>query len=166
MKNTITLISLWFLVLFLLAGCVSSTSTPVKSGNDEYGHASPMNWIKFGSDDTGDVYFYEKGNLETNAGNGIVQVWEKNVLSDKSREYYFQKREEYKKSTEGWEKLTDIKSLTKIDCAKSVYKTSSVMFCDKHGKVLDYINFSDSKGEWKGIKPASHLEMLKKEVCK
>lgn len=165
MKTSGSIISFSLLVL-LLTGCLGSSSNPVKSVSDAYGNIAPLTWIKFGSDDGGNVYFYEKGNLETDDGNRIVSVWEKNILSDKTREDYIQKRKEYNQSIEGWEKLSEIKNLTKIDCIKQAYKTSSIMFCDKNGKVLDYINFSERKRDWKNVYPDSRVEKLMKEVCK
>jgi hypothetical protein len=166
MKITGSIISFSFLALLLLTGCLDNSSNIVKSGSGEYGNVSPLNWIKFGSDDSGNVYFYERGNLETDGTDNIVQVWEKSVLSNKAKEDYIQKRREYKQSIEGWEKLSEIKNLTKIDCAKQAYKTSSIMFCDKSGKVLDYLNFSERERDWKKISPDSRVEKLLKEVCK
>jgi hypothetical protein len=166
MKITGSVISFSFLILLLFTGCVGSSSDLVKPGNDVYGNVSPMTWIKFGSDDGGNVYFYEKGNLEIDGEDSIVQVWEKSVLSDKTKEDYIQKRKDYKQSTTGWEKLSEIKNLTKIDCAKRAYKTSSIMFCDKSGRVLDYLNFSEHNMDWKNIHLNSRVEKLMKEVCK
>lgn len=166
MKNTITFISLSFLAFFLLAGCVNSSSKPVKSESSEYTDVAPSNWVKFGRDENGDVYFYEKGNLERDSGDNVVRVWEKNVLSAQTREFYIQKRTEYKKAIQGWEKLSEIKSLTRIDCNKQVYRTSSIIFCNTSGRVLDFLNFSESDGDWKYIPPDSRVDMLRKEVCK
>ena len=166
MKSTLTWIFLLLLIPFLLSGCLGSSSNPVKSGDSDYGNVAPSNWVKYGSDDSGDVFFYEKGNIERDFQNNIAEVWEKNVLSDTNREFYIQKRIEFKKPVEGWEKLSEIKSLTKVNCARQVYRTASILFCNSHGRVLDYLHFSETETDWKDIQPGSRVEMLEKQICR
>jgi len=76
-------ISLSFLVFFLLTSNVNS---------------SP-NWVKYLNDKDGNICSYKKVNSNKDNGNYIVQVWTKIVLSEKRREEIIQKRIELGIST-------------------------------------------------------------------
>ena len=75
MKKISSVISLSFIVLFLLV-------TPVMGSDD---------WVEYSHDKDGVKY--------------IVQVWEKKFLSDKNKKKYIQVRRHSGKSTKGWDKL-------------------------------------------------------------
>ena len=70
MRKISLVISLSFLIVFLFVGCVSSSSNLVISGN---------------------IVSYRMENIQNNGGKYIVQVWEKEVYSDKGREELIQK---------------------------------------------------------------------------
>jgi len=69
MKIICSVISLSFMVLLLLV-------TPVIGSDD---------WVEYGRSKIGDIYSYNKGNIE-HRSKYIVQVWDKQVYSEKGRE--------------------------------------------------------------------------------
>lgn len=143
MKKISLAISVSFLVLFLLVGCVSSSSNLVKSGN---------------------VVSYKMENIQNNGGKYIVRVWEKEVYSDKGREELIQKMRDNEISTERYDKLKETMSLYEIDCKKKRKNILSLTDNDMDGKVL--FTYSYDKQEWVYIVPDSKFDSFRKEVCK
>lgn len=143
MKKISSVISISFLVLFLLVGCVGSSSNLVKSGN---------------------VVSYKMENIQNNGGKYIVQVWEKEVYSDKGREELIQKMRDNEISTERYDKLKETMSLYEIDCKKKKRNILSVTDYDMDGKVL--FTYSYDKQEWVYIVPDSKFDSFRKDVCK
>jgi len=158
-KNICSVISLSFLVLFFLVGCVSSSSKLVKSedGND---------WVKFMNDDDGNVYSYKKVNSDKNGGNYIVQVWEKQIYSNEGREKEIQSRIKDGLSIEGYNKLSEQRILFEIDCKKRRDQGMSLMQYDKDGNVLFSHDIDTNKRKWSYVTPDSYDEIVLKEVCK
>jgi len=141
MKKNISLFSLSFLLL--LIGCVGDSSNLMKSGND---------------------VSYKTENIQNNGGKYIVQVWEKEVYSDKGEEEIIQKMTKNGLSTEGYNKLKETMSLYEIDCNKKMKNILSITDYDMDGKVL--LSYSYDKKEWGFIVPDSKVDSFRKEVCK
>ena len=141
MKKNISLFSLSFLLL--LIGCVGDSSNLMKSGND---------------------VSYKTENIQNNGGKYIVQVWEKEVYSDKGEEELIQKMTKNGLSTEGYNKLKETMSLYEIDCNKKMKNILSITDYDMDGKVL--LSYSYDKKEWGFIVPDSKVDSFRKEVCK
>jgi hypothetical protein len=141
MKKIGSVISLSF--LFLLV-------TPVISSG---------NWVEFYTGKMGNITSYKKVTIE-----GREKYVVKEIFSDKGRENYIQDRIEKKLSTEGYEKLSNIQSLSEIDCNKKMIMSICVSHFDTNGKKLDS-NFVD-KPKWVKIPNNSFFNSLLKEVCK
>ena len=150
MKKISSVISLSFLVLFLLAGCVSSSSNLVKSADDN-------DWVNFDDNDEG-VYSYKKGNIDKD----VVQVWRKKVFSDEGRKKQIQDLTENGHTTGVFDKLSDARDLIEIDCKNLKKRTISTKLYDQNKEIF----FQYYNEEWSSITPNSHGETLLKEVCK
>ncbi len=144
MKNISSVISLSFLVLLLLITNVWSLS----------------DWVKFYTGKMGNVTSYKK----VTTANGQEEYVVKEVFSDKGREEYIQYRKEKGLSTEGYEKLSNIQSLSEIDCMEKRIMNISVSHFDTDGKKLDS-HFVD-KPKWVKIRNNSFFDILQKQVCK
>lgn len=119
--------------------------------------------VEFYTDDNGNVSSYKKVYSDKGRGKYIVQVWVKEVFSDKGREKYIQDRTEKRLSTEGYDKLSNIQSLSEIDCMLGKIMNISVFFFDTDGKKLNshYVD----KLKWVKIPHHSFFDSLRKEVC-
>jgi hypothetical protein len=150
MNKIISVISLSFLVLLLLAGCVSSSSPLVKSGEDN-------DWINFDDNDDG-VYSYKKVNIEKD----VVQVWERKVFSDEGRKKHIQYLTENGYLSEGFDKLSEGRDLIEIDCKALRKRTIYTTLYDQNKEI--FIQYYDE--EWSSITPNSHGETILKGICK
>jgi hypothetical protein len=103
-------------------------------------------------------------NIQNNGGKYIVQVWEKEVYSDKGRKELIQKMRDHEMSTERYDKLKETMILYEIDCKKKRRNILSVTDYDTDDKVL--FSHSYDKQEWVYIVPDSKLDYFRKEVCK
>ena len=147
MKKIGSVISLSFLVLFLLVSNVYCSSE----------------WVELYKNDDGDVLLYNKGSIEKGEGEYIFHVWEKVVCSKKSREKFLQSKRESGGSIEVWDKLSEDVSISEIDCKKKMKRTLSTYLYDKDGKLL--LSDSPDEPEWKYIIPDSNEDSLRKAVC-
>lgn len=147
MKSVRSVISLSFLVLFLLVSCEKSSS----------------DWVKYKVDSDGNVHLYRIENIKKDAGDYIVQVWVKEIISDKSREKEIQLRIENGLSTEGYDKLSNENILIEIDCKKKRKRMLAIMQLNTNGKILHSIDID--KGGWIYIISDSNDENLLKKVC-
>jgi hypothetical protein len=147
MKKVNSLIYLSFLVIFLLAGCVSSSSNLVIS-EDDYG------WVKYDDNDEG-VYSYKKVNIDQD----VVQVWNKKVFSDEGRKKFIQ---DMTKNGKPFDKLSEGRDLIEIDCKNLRKRTVSTTVYDQNRVI--FFQYYDE--EWSSITPNSHGETILKEVCK
>jgi len=147
MKKINSIISLSFLVIFLLVSNVNSSS----------------DWKVYSIDNDWNVYSYMKGNIDKDGGQYIVQVSVKKFFSDRGREKEIQDKTEKGLLNKGYEKLSDEISLNEIDCKNREIRTLHIYSNDKDGNVLF---FFDKKTEWMYIPPDSREEKLLKEVCK
>ncbi len=148
MKRISSVIFLLILVLFLLIGCNNSSS----------------DWVKYKTDNDGNVSYYKKVNISQDGDNYIVKGWKKQVYSDKGREKEIQSRIKDGLSTEGWDKLRDYKSLNETDCKKRMTNTLYVSYFDTDDKELYSQKFD--KEEWIYVTPDSKGETVMKEICK
>jgi len=113
---------------------------------------------------SGNDVSYKTENIQKNGGKFIVQVWEKEVYSDKGREELIQKMRDNEMSTERYDKLKDTMTLYEIDCKKKRRNILSVTDYDTDDKVL--FSHSYDKQEWVYIVPDSKFDSFRKEVCK
>ena len=154
MKKIYSVVSLSFLVMFLLVSNVNSSS-PNRITSD---------WVKYNIDDKGNVYSYKKGNIEKNKGKYIVQVWKKEVFSNEGREKEIQWLTKHRMPTEGYDKSSEQKDLMEIDCKKRTARTLSFKLYDTNGKVLYSRDYDEPV--WDYIDPESNDETILKGVCK
>jgi hypothetical protein len=117
-------------------------------------------WVEFYTGKMGNVTSYKKVTIEKGHEKCIV----KEVFSDKGRKEYIQDRTEKGLSTEGYDKLSNIQSLSEIDCKEKKIMTISVSSFDTDGKQLNS-HFND-KPKWVKIRNNSFFDSLRKEVCK
>jgi hypothetical protein len=129
-------------VIFLPALIILLLVSPVFGSSD---------WVKFYTGKMGNVTSYKKVTI-------------KEFFSDKGREEYIQDMIEKGLSTNGYEKLSNIQSLSEIDCKKNNIMNISVFYFDTEGKKLDS-HFVD-KPKWVKIPNNSFFNSLLKEVCK
>jgi len=144
MKKINSVIFLQVLIILLLV-------SPVFGSSD---------WVEFYKGKMGNVASYKKITVEK----GIDKYVVKEVFSDKGREEYVQDCIEKGFSTEGYEKLSNIQSLSEIDCKKKKIMNISVFYFDTEGKKLNS-HFID-KPKWVKIPNNSFFNSLLKEVCK
>ena len=85
----------------------------------------------------------------------------KEIFSDKGRKEYLQNRIEKKLSIEGYDKLSNIQSLSKINCKKKMIMSISVSDFDTDGKKLD--SYFVDKPKWVKIRNNSFFYYLKKD---
>jgi len=157
MKKIYSVVSLSFLVMFLLVSNVNSSSDSVKHNNKKERNVSSAKWVEFTNDDDGNVYSYQKVNIEKD----IVQVWKKIVYSDEGRKKYIKWRTSTPK---GYDKLSYVTFLNDIDCKKKSKRSLSVIHYDTDSKVL--WSYDYDKPKWSHISPDTSDEKLLKEVCK
>ncbi len=143
-KKICSVISSSLIVLFLFV-------TPVIGSSD---------WVKFYTGKMGNVASYKKVITEDGQEEYVV----KEVFSDKGREEYIQYRKEKGLSTEGYEKLSNIQSLSVIDCMEKRIINISVSHFDTDGKKLD--SYFVDKPKWVKIRNNSFFDILQKQACK
>ena len=144
MKNISSVIFLSFLIPFLLVN-------PIIGSSD---------WVEFYTDKMGNVTSYKKVTAENRREKYVV----KEVFSDKGRKAYIQDRIEKKLSIEGYDKLSNIQSLSEIDCKEKKIMTISVFYFDTDSKKLD--SYFVDKPKWVKIRNNSFFDILQKQVCK
>ena len=149
MKKISSIVSLSLLVIFLLVGCVSSSSSLVKSVGDN-------DWVNFDDNDDG-VYSYKKVSIEK----GIVQVWRKKVFSDEGRKKEIQYLIESGYPTEGFDKLSEEMDLIEVDCKSLKKRTVSTKLYNQNKEIF----FQYYNEEWSSLTPNSHGETIFKGVC-
>jgi len=147
MKKISSVIYLSFLVICLLAGCVSSSSNLVTSEDDN-------GWAKYDDNDEG-VYSYKKVNIDKD----VVQVWNKKAFSDEGRKKFIQ---DMTKNGKPFDKLSEGRDLIEIDCKNLRKRTVSTTLYDQNRVI--FFQYYDE--EWSNITPKSHGETILKEVCK
>jgi hypothetical protein len=154
MKNISSVIFLSFLIILLLVSNVNS-SAPNRMTSD---------WVKYTTDNNGDVFSYKIVKIEKDGGNYIVQVWKKEVFSNEGREKEIQWLTKHGMPTEGYDKSSEQKDVTEIDCKKRTARTLSFKLYDTNGKVLYSRDYDEPV--WDYIVPDSNDETILKGVCK
>jgi|GEM_PF-927379 len=122
--------------------------------------SNQSDWVEFLTGKMGNVTSYKK--IATEKGREKFVV--KEVFSDQGRKEYIQDRVKKGLSTEGYEKLSNIQSLSEIDCKEKKIMSISVSDFDADGKQLNS-HFND-KPKWVKIRNNSFFDSLQKEVCK
>lgn len=146
-KKISSIIPLSFLVLLLLVSNVNSSS----------------GWVRYLVDQDGNVYSYKKENIQNNGEKHIVQAWDKKVYSERSKGKEIQLRIEYGLPVEGYDKLSNEKILTEIDCKQKRKRVRSIIQYDMRGKIL--YSIAIDKSGWHNIISDSTDEILLKKVC-
>jgi len=147
MKTVYSVIFLPFLIILLLVTSVN--------GYDD--------WLIYDTSNEGDIYLYNKVSINHRTKD-ILQVWCKQVYSDKSREDYIQvmtKSGSFTKTE--LEKLSFVIILQEIDCKGKKHRILSMTGYDEGGKTL--YSGSDDKEKWRYIIPDSRDDELRKKVC-
>ena len=122
-------------------------------------NSNQSDWVIFITGKSGNVASYKKVSTEKGREKFVV----KEVFSDKGRKEYIQDRLEKGLSTEGYEKLSSLQSLSEIDCKENKIMNISVSDFDTDGKKLNS-HFND-KPKWVKIRNNSFFDSLRKEVC-
>lgn len=148
MKAIRLIISSSLMILFLFAGCENGSS----------------DWVKYKDDIEGNIYLYKKVKIGNNSTNQMVQVWGKQVYSDKGKEKELQSRTKDELSIKGYDNLSSKKCLYEIDCRKNRIRMLSIIHYGKGEKVL-YSGGNAEEKKWFDIKPDSTSGTLSKEVC-
>jgi len=148
MKTVYSVIFLSFLIIFPLVTTVN--------GNDD--------WVIYETSYGGDVYSYSKVSIKPKTKD-MVQVWSKQVYSDKSREEVIQKLMESGLFTKTeLEKLSYNVILQEIDCKEKKSRIVSIRYYDKDSNVL--YSSAVEKIIWTYIIPDTVTDILRKKVCK
>lgn len=132
----------------------------VSADNQSQFNSKKSDWVEFYTGKMGNVASYKK----ITAKKGQAKFFVKEVFSDKGRKEYIQDRKEKKLSIEGYDKLSNIQSLSEINCKQKMIMSISVSDFDTDGKKLDYY-FVD-KHKWVKIRNNSFFDSLRKEVCR
>jgi hypothetical protein len=148
MKKNISVISLLFLVLFLIGGCENSSS----------------DWVKYKTDKEGDVYSYNKGDIKVDSANNTVHVFAKEVYSDVGKTTELQSRIKDGLSIEKYDKLSSKTCLYEIDCKKHSIAILIISHYDQDGKII-YSDGETKEKKWFDIEPDSTGDALQKAVC-
>jgi hypothetical protein len=120
-------------------------------------------WEFFGFDRSGNAWFYDTESIST-FGN-IVQVWEKEIYSEKGKQNYIKSLVQKKLSVKGYKNLDCSLDLLKIDCSKRRFQMLNGIDYASDGSVLYSADFSENEAEWSPIYPGSVGEVLFKKVC-
>lgn len=148
MKKFSSVISLSFLVLFLLVGCG-------KSSDD---------WVEYHSTEDMSVNLYNKKTITKSGGKNIVQVSVKWIYSDKDREDRIKDTRNGGLSTEGYSKLSYGIFLEQIDCKNKKTRILSITDYDTDGRVLFREDYD--KLIWISLVPNTNGDRLREIVCK
>ncbi len=156
------------LLSFLLALVVSWGCSNDGKVDDQLPKPSPpaaasSDWLEYGRSNKGDVYSYNKTSIKQRTAD-VLQVWEKKIISDKSREEDIEYYRSQRLSTKGYEKLSYKLILQEIDCKKKTYRILSIIEYDTDDHVLDSLSFD--KPDWGSITPGSVIDALRGKVCK
>lgn len=149
MKKISSVISLSFLVLFLLIVSVPSIC---------FSEPDSKEWDLFGKDSVGGVYYYNKTNM-TKSYN-IISFRLYYIIPDDERKERIERMKKYdlKKSVEYQNYDHDI-SVVEIDCKNRMTKVKEFTEYDNQGNVLEHNVNKDSK--WKSILPGNIEELYK-----
>ena len=135
------------------------TATNVIDKNIDQVNSNQSDWVRFNTGKSGNVASFKKVSTEKGREKFVV----KEVFSDKGRKEYIQDRAEKGLSTEGYDKLFSLQSLSEIDCKENKIMNISVSDFDTDGKQLNS-HFND-KPKWVKIRNNSFFDSLRKEVC-
>jgi hypothetical protein len=132
----------------------------VTDDNQSRVNSNKSDWVEFYTSKMGNVTSYKKVTTKKAQAKCLV----KEVFSDKARKEYIQNRIEKKLSIEGYDKLSNIQSLSEINCKQKMIMSISVSGFDTDGKKLD--SYFVDKPKWMKIRNNSFFDSLRKEVCK
>jgi cell division septation protein DedD len=114
-------------------------------------------WIHYDTAAVGDMY-YDKTSIKK-VSEGIISVWNKNILSKEAKTKYFSILKERHKAPKNPAVLSYYTKLMEIDCANKKIKDISVTFYDEKGKFI-YSSPKSESGEWKAVIPNTVGEKL------
>lgn len=164
MKKFSTVIFLLVLIILLLLGCQKSSNEKLETQKKEIPVTTVVtepssDWVEYRNNESG-VYSYKKVNIDKD----IVQVWVKQVFSDKIRKNIIQEMKGSGISTKGWDKLSGKKMSIEQDCKKHRERILSMTIYDSDGKVLQ--SSEDHNTDWKDIILDSPVGVSHKIFCK
>lgn len=148
MKKINWIIIFSVVLVLILAGCGENASDRVN----------------FKTDEDGSVHLYERGKIKRDTQNYTIQVWARQIYSNKGREKELQSRSEDGLSNEGYEKLFHKRVLYEIDCKKKYISVLAIIHYDTTGKVL-FAGGDTATKKWFVIEPRSTADALQKELC-
>lgn len=138
-------------------------NSSVEIEKKDIGKKTSSDWVEYGIDPEDSFHLYQKVSVQKNRGNHIVKIWDKDLMSDKTKKRYIQLRKKNGISTEGYEKLSHQQRLTEIDCKNQKIRVLYSVDQSKLGlKISDDPIFSK---EWKLIIPDGIEDHLRKSVC-
>jgi len=117
--------------------------------------------IKFSDDNTGDLWFYDKDNVERSSGR--VKVWVTHVYGKESKNNMVEIYHNFADPPKNLENLTSNKSLEEIDCKLARHRILTRTDYDKDGNGIFTIN---KPSKFRDIPPRSNIERLKNILCK
>jgi hypothetical protein len=173
MKRTLFLSLLIVFFTVSLVGCNQNSSKEQnpKQEQSTVSEKSSSDWVKINIDKNGNTWSYRNVRIEKDGGNYIGQVWVKTVYSETSRDKEFQHRKENNLVSEGYEKLSERRSLFEIDCKKQRTLLLEIVDYDTNQKELfsgsskNYENYGDDEG-WVYVRPDSLGDKIIKGICK
>lgn len=145
----------------LIVGC-NNNESPTKE-QTSVSDKNSSDWVIFGKSPDGTIYSYKMVNIDKDDGDYIVQVWGKEIYSDKSREREIQIKRNRGLSIKGYDKLSHCVLLFSIDCQKKMIQISSMIEYDIDGNKL-FNGFPDNP-QWGSISPGSPGGGLYKHLC-
>lgn len=148
MKKIILTAAIVVVLFVMLAGCGQNSS----------------DWVNFKSDEDGSVHYYEKDKIKRDAHDHTIQVWARQIYSDKGREKEHQSRLNDGLSNAGYEKLSQKRVLYEIDCKKNNISVLAIIHYDSKGKVL-FAGGDTASRKWFAIEPRSTSGALQRELC-
>lgn len=148
MKRISLVIALLFAGIFLFVSCEKIS----------------YEWMKYDDDQDGNVFFYKKGDVQKDGEKHIVQVWGKEVYSEKGRKDELQSRVKDGLSNAGYDQLLYKKCLYEINCRQKKISILTIYHYNTDGKEL-YAGGSNVR-KWFDIETGSTGDKLHAEVCR
>lgn len=150
MTRKILNLTILFMFVFLLVSCQSQTER--KKGE----------WIKYRTDKGGSVILYNNDFIKNSKGD-VIQVWNKRVFNNKTREEVIQERKNDGLPTTGYEKLDEDIFLVDVDCKNRKHRYLNHIELDSNRNIL---SSSTNSTDWEYTIPDSIMDELRKKVCK
>jgi len=123
---------------------------------------SSSDWVEYSRTNVGNGLFYKKGRIDKDGEKYLIQVWEKEIFSDRGRDNFIQYLGRDGSSMRN--KPSYLINSSEIDCKRQMNRTLSVVVYDVDDKILTSHLVKEPK--WEYIVTKSNMESLRKKVCK